>query len=76
MPVADTVTVTRQSADAFPAVAVIIAIPLLTAVTRPLLTVATAVLLEDQVTVLSLALAGRMVAVKSRPFPTSSAISS
>ena len=56
-------TVTVQVAVLSPAFAVMVADPSWTAVTRPLLlTVATAVLLEDQVTVLSVALSGLTVA--------------
>ena len=55
------------------AVAVIVAKPVATAVTTPLLlTVATEVLLDDQVTVLSVALPGVTVAVSVVVWPTSS----
>ena len=56
-------TVTVQVAVLSPALAVMVVVPSAAAVTRPLsLTVAMAVLLEDQVTVLSVALSGLTVA--------------
>lgn len=56
-------TVTEHVADFPSAVAVIVACPAATAVTRPLETVATEVLDEDQLTVLFVALEGETVAV-------------
>ena len=74
MDVTNLLTVTAQDAD-FPlpslAVAVIVAVPLDTAVTLPLWsTVATDVLSEDQVTDLSLALLGEIVAVNVTVCPS------
>ena len=54
----------------FEVVAVIVAVPVPTAVTVPLLTFATASLLDDHVTVLSVAFAGATVAVRSPVSPT------
>ena len=75
MPVAGTgmLTVTTQvalSLEPSAVVAVIVALPLATAVTRPvLLTVATAVLLLVHVTLLSVALSGVTVAVSCNVWP-------
>ena len=57
------VTVTVQTAVLSPAPAVIVVVPLLTAVTMPFSTVATFSSAEVQVTVLSVALSGVTVAV-------------
>ena len=55
----------------FEAVTVITAVPVPTAVTRPLfVTVATLVLLDDHVTVLSVALFGEIVSYKFNTSPT------
>ena len=58
------VTVTLHLADLSPAFAVMTAVPALIPFTLPLFTVATAVLEEVQVTVLSVALSGLTVAVR------------
>lgn len=58
------VTVTSHFASLSPALAVIVLVPAATAVTMPLLTFATFVLLEVQVTVLLVAFSGVTVAVK------------
>ena len=57
------VTVTAQVAVFSPAFAVIVALPAATAVTTPFSTVATAVSLLSQITVLSVAVVGNTVAV-------------
>ena len=64
-------TVTAQVAVLPPAFAVMVAEPSFTAVTTPSLTVATAVLEELQVTVLSVALLGLTVAVMLEVSPSS-----
>ena len=64
------ITMTVQVAVLSPAFAVTIAVPWATAVTLPFAsTVATDELLEDQVTVLSVALSGFTVAVSVRVSP-------
>ena len=72
MPVTATsldVTVTRQVADLPPALAMIVAVPSATALTVPLLTVATDDFELDQVTVLFVALSGLTFAVKLAELP-------
>ena len=64
-------TVTEQVPDLPPAVAVIVVVPGATAVTVPLLTVATDWFELDQVTVLLVAFDGETVAVKLVEPPTS-----
>jgi hypothetical protein len=64
-------TVTEQVPDFPPAIAVIVAVPGDTAVTVPLLTVATAWLELDQVTDLFVAFEGETVAVRLVEPPTS-----
>ena len=68
MPVAGVVTVTEQVALLLPAFAVIVALPLPTAVTTPFETVATAVLLDVHVTLSVLPL-GVTVAVSVAVLP-------
>ena len=68
IPVAGVVTVTEQVAFLLPAVAVIVALPFPTAVTTPLETVATDVLLDVHTT-LSVELDGVTVAVSVAVFP-------
>ena len=71
-PLGAVVTVTAQVAVLLPfwVVTVIVAEPCATAVTVPLATVATFVLLLDQVTFLLVALAGNTVGVSVRVLPT------
>ena len=67
---ASAVTVTLHLADLLPAFAVMTAVPALIPLTLPSLTVATEVLEEVHVTVLSVALSGLTVAVRVTVSPT------